>query len=114
MATGRGVEAKQSRELLAVCFDRKWGALASIIADLNKEAAKIEVELDGIQLRIGRLAITAVVHLKPQLQAKLRSILDALEQRGHNVGALSEGAETLATMLEGVLQDHANHVYACL
>ena len=62
---------REARELLEVFFDSKWGALSVIISDLrtlallgstaehlgSKDASKLAVELDGIQMRIVKLAI---------------------------------------------------------
>ena len=55
-----------------------------------KDASKLAIELDGIQLRLGRLAIAGVESLEGRLhaQAGLRAILDALERRSASVEVL--------------------------
>ena len=119
---------KPARELLEALFDSKWGALSVIISDLNtlallgassehianRDASKLAIELDGIQMRIGRLAIEGVGDLEGRLQAGLRSILDALERRNCNPSKLNRASEKLAEMLDEVLQEQAKSVYGHL
>ena len=115
---------KEARELLEVFFDIKWGAL-SVISDLKtlallgstsehlgaRDANKVAIETDGIELRLGRLSIEGVQHLEGRLQTGLRAVLDALERPNASMEALSKASEKLAGMLDEVLQGQAKKVY---
>ena len=91
-------KSKESKELLETFFDSKYSALSSTVTDLHALALLLEfiklmgskdrldhrriaVKLDGIHLRLGRLAIKVVAKMEQKLQAGLGAILEALERR---------------------------------
>ena len=62
---------------------------------------------------LGRLAVTAVEHLEPKLQAELRSVLDSLPVETVDLNtvpsALIKGSKMLASMLDEILQDQTEN-----